>query len=109
MEGRGFGVGNPIRPSKHGRFGRERSGCLYFDSLRVGDRPPGMARGGCGWASQIGNRHFFEADGALDEGAAAEGRAPRRPRAPLEKVPVPFLREGLWAKGRQLKAVLTSG
>ena len=46
-------------------------------------------------ASQFGDRHFSEADGALDEGAAAEGRAPLRPRAPLEKVPVPFLREGL--------------
>ena len=42
-----------------------------------------MARGGCGWASQIGGRHFSEADGALNEGAAAEDRAL------LENVPAP--------------------
>ena len=48
-----------------------------------------MARGGCGWASQIGGRHFSEADGALNEGAAAEDRAL------LENVPAPlFLRGG---------------
>ena len=43
-----------------------------------------MARGGCGWASQIGDRHFSGADGALNEGAAAEDRAL------LENVPAPF-------------------
>lgn len=47
-----------------------------------------MARGGRGWTSQIGDRHFSEADGALNEGAAAEDRAL------LENVPVPFLRDG---------------